>query len=69
MLNEHPECCECGDTFHPKRKALGYDTCLSCGDKEASKQSARKSKCVAPAYNKGAYMYVTSSNMARELGR
>lgn len=26
-----PECEECGDEYNPKRKALGYRTCLACG--------------------------------------
>ena len=64
-----PECIECGETFNPKRKELGYDTCLECGDIAACKQSLRKARCVAPAFNKGAYMYVSSVAMAREVGR
>ena len=64
-----PECIECGDSFNPKRRDLGYRVCLECGDKEAARQTLKKSKCTAPAYNKGAYMYVTSSYMAKEIGR
>ena len=64
-----PECVECGDDFSPRRHALGYYTCLECGDKEASKQTLAKARCTAPAYNKGAYMYVTSARMAKELGK
>lgn len=64
-----PECVECGESFNPKRRQLGYSTCLECGDKEAAIQTLRKSRCTAPAYNKGAYMYVSSSQMAREAGR
>ncbi len=64
-----PECIKCGDNFNPRRFALGYYTCLECGDEEATKQIIRKSRCTAPAYNKGAYMYVTSSNMAKEIGK
>ncbi len=64
-----PECVECGDNFNPRRFALGYYTCLECGDKEATKQIIRKSRCTAPAYNKGAYIYVTSNNMAKEIGK
>ena len=65
----NPDCVECGEEYNPKRYALGYHTCLECGDIEAAKQILRKAKCTAPAYNKGAYMYVTSSQMAKELGR
>lgn len=27
-----PECVECGSLFNPERQALGYSTCLSCGE-------------------------------------
>lgn len=30
--SDWPECVKCGDAFNPKRKALGYDCCLSCGE-------------------------------------
>ena len=63
------ECVECGDDYSPKRYELGYLTCLECGDKEATRQIIRKAKCTAPAYNKGAYMYIASASMAREAGR
>ena len=43
--------------------------CIECGEEAAQREILRKSKCSAPAYNKGAYMYVTSSQMAKELGR
>jgi ribosomal protein L37AE/L43A len=29
------ECIRCGGSFDSRRKALGYDTCLSCGEVEA----------------------------------
>ena len=64
-----PECIECGEEYNPKRAALGYKTCLDCGQGNAEREILRKSRCVAPAYNKGAYMYVSSSAMARDLGR
>ncbi len=63
------ECIECGDEFSPRRFALGYYTCLECGDTDAAKEILRKSRCTAPAYNKGAYMYVSSARMAREVGK
>ena len=62
-------CKECYEDYSDKRKALGYDTCLECGDIAASKQALRKARCVAPAFNKGAYMYVSSKAMAKEVGR
>lgn len=36
-------CIKCGDEFSDKRKALGYDTCLDCGEQEA-KELARPKK-------------------------
>ena len=62
-------CVECYEEYSDKRKALGYNTCLDCGDVAAAKQALHKAKCIAPAYNKGAYMYVSSNTMARDLGR
>ena len=37
----NPECSECGEKFHPRRRELGYYTCLECGDNEAAKQIFR----------------------------
>ena len=62
-------CIECEEQYSDRRKALGYDTCLDCGEDQAQQMLARKQRCIAPAYNKGAYMYVTSSQMAKDLGR
>ncbi len=62
-------CIECEGEFALARKRLGYDTCLECGEVAANKERERRSKCVAPAYNKGAYMYVTDRRMAKDLGR
>ena len=64
-----PLCVKCGDIFNPKRLSLGYLTCLECGSKDAQKEKARKAKCTAPAYNKGAYQYVGSRDTARFIGR
>lgn len=63
------ECIKCGEPYNPKRKSLGYTTCLSCGDIAAEKESLRKSKCIAPAYNKGAYQYIGSFEDALACGK
>ena len=34
--------------------------CLECGQKHAQKEKDYKAKCTAPAYNKGAYQYVST---------
>ena len=68
-LMDWPECRECGEEYHPRRKELGYHTCLSCGDKKAQKSIEHKKKCSAPLYNKGGYQYVGNREAARWAGR
>ena len=63
------ECINCGEPYNPKRARLGYRTCLKCGEKEAEVEVARRAKCVAPAFNKGAYQYVGSRSDALLVGR
>lgn len=62
-------CSNCGNTFPSKRKSLGYNTCIDCGDKEAVKEAIRKSKCVAPLFNKGAYQFIGNIKEAKHLCR
>ena len=64
-----PNCIECGEKYNIKRAELGYHTCLSCGDKSALAESKRRTKCTAPAYNKGAYQYIGSVKDAKFVGR
>lgn len=63
------ECIKCGEIYNPKRAALGYKTCLVCGDIEAEIEVVRKAKCVAPAFNKGAYQYIGNKEDALLVGR
>ena len=65
----NPICIECGEDYNPKRAELGYRTCLDCGGKIADIEVARKARCSAPAYNKGAYQYVSTVQAARGVGR
>ena len=62
-------CVECWDEYPMARKNLGYKTCLECGEANARVEIARKAKCTAPAFNKGAYQYVGSVEVARSVGR
>ncbi len=62
-------CVECWEEYNPKRKALGHKTCLECGEANARRESERKAKCTAPAYNKGAYQYVGTRSAALGVGR
>jgi len=63
------ECIECGEEFSDKRKELGYDRCLSCGDSVAYEQAIEKSKRVGPLYNKGGLQYITDGEDLTTLGK
>jgi hypothetical protein len=45
-LPEWPLCELCEEEFDPRRKALGYNTCLSCG-------SPKKEFCSVPMHKSG----------------
>tara|TARA_B100000927_G_scaffold286633_1_gene278428 strand:+ start:1756 stop:1953 length:198 start_codon:yes stop_codon:yes gene_type:complete len=62
-------CVKCYLEYPEKRKRIGYKTCIVCGDKEATKEAIRKSKCTAPLFNKGAYQYVGNINVVKDIGR
>ena len=34
-MEKMAECIECGEEYNPRRLALGYHTCLECGDRTA----------------------------------
>jgi hypothetical protein len=54
--------CECGEEVDARRIALGYQTCLICGDKEAK---ARRFT-IAPI-NKSNYMMITDRELLKQL--
>lgn len=56
------DCEVCGEQYPMRRWQLGYRTCLDCGERSAAAKIAARSKQVAPAYNKGPYMMITSRN-------
>ncbi len=62
-------CNECWNEYSVKRKKLGYKTCLDCGEANAKIEVARRSKCVAPAFNKGAYQYIGTIDDAKNIGK
>ena len=39
---------------------------MDCGRHEALKEIVRRSSCVAPAFNKGAYVYIHSPQDAKD---
>lgn len=55
-------CIQCGDDVPARRVALGYRTCLSCGDKAARQVR----HCVAPL-NKSNYVLITNPADLRGL--
>jgi hypothetical protein len=56
------------EEIDPRRLALGYTTCLTCGAEEAKIESERKSRRIAIAYDKGAYQYITEETNLKDLG-
>ena len=68
-LADTPEAYECANNYcqeeiSPARYALGYKTCLACGDREAINK--RKLWCVAPL-NKSNYMLFTDPELLKQL--
>lgn len=62
-------CKLCGEEFSDRRKALGYETCLICGEEDAQLEIREKSGRVGVAYNKGPLQFITSMEMVKDLGR
>jgi len=62
-------CINCDSKYPKARAELGFDTCLDCGEQQATKEIARRKKCVAPAYNKGGYQYVATREQALFIGK
>lgn len=54
--------CECGEEVDARRIALGYQTCLRCGDVEAKKRKFT----IAPI-NKSNYMMITDLTQLKQL--
>jgi len=52
--------CKCGEHIGEGRAALGYTTCLPCGDAQA--RMVRFT--VMPAYSKGAYQLISRDDIA-----
>lgn len=61
--NNTPTCTQCNAEYSAKRAALGYRTCMSCGDGAA--KAARGGWTVAPGH-KSNYMLIT--NRAELIG-
>ena len=62
------ECNICGDFVSPARAKLVGKLCLSCGEEQAQQLAKARKKQIAPAYNKGAYQYITENDLL-DIGR
>lgn len=61
-----PLCGSCGEHYPQRRAALGYTTCLSCGDVEAV--AARASWAVVPLPKQG-YTRITRKEELKHLNQ
>ena len=55
-------CIKCGDDVNPKRVALGYKTCLSCGETLAKQYK----HCIVPLH-KSNYQPVTDLSLLKGI--
>lgn len=58
-------CAWCGADVKPARYALGYRTCLKCGEVDA--RTEREDWCVVQEYGKGNYVFVTADAAKKTL--
>jgi len=62
------KCRICGEEFPGSRAAIGFDTCMLCGDLLAKEEIRQKQKRVGPLYNKGSVNhYLGSPEQALEI--
>ena len=59
-------CLTCGDTFPTARRALGYQTCLACGEEAAV--AMRTSWCIVPLPKQG-YTRVNKKDELKQLNQ
>ena len=62
MEFHNAECDKCGEEYDARRKALGYNTCLSCGQLLAEQVKF----CVAPVH-KSNYVVVRRYEKTKEM--
>lgn len=56
------------EEIDPRRVALGYKTCPTCGQAAAQAETEAKKRRVAIAFPKGAYQYITDEHSLKDLG-
>lgn len=62
-----PHCITCGDTYPHARRALGYQTCLDCGQEAAV--AMRAGWCIAPVAHKQGATLVTNKADLKGLNK
>jgi hypothetical protein len=50
--------CRCSNEFSAARARLGFDSCLECGAKEASAETARRADMIVPLSHKSGCTYL-----------
>jgi len=60
------ECRQCGGFYSERRAALGYDTCLECGDKAAASERTSWTIVCTP---KGHYTRITNKEELKCLSQ
>jgi len=69
MEKEIKYCPKCDmEEIEPKRLALGYTLCLTCGEAAAQAEVNRRRSRIAIAYPKGAHQYITDTIDLEGLG-
>ena len=61
------DCNDCGGEIHPRRFALGYRICLTCGDKTA--RTARTKWTISLAGHKQGYTLITQKEHLKEINK
>jgi len=62
-----PTCRLCCEPYPAGRAALGYDTCLDCGDAAAA--SERAAWCISLAGHKQGYTLITRKEQLKEINK
>lgn len=65
-MTYQPECRACGEDYPARRAALGYRTCMDCGETEAVEM--RTSWCIAPLPKQG-YTRITKKEDLKQLNQ
>lgn len=63
------DCKKCGlEEVDPRRVALGFTVCPTCGEAAARVEAEKRKSRIAIAYPKGAYQYITDTHNLGDLG-